>query len=254
MPIEVYPPDHAGLFIAAFALASALAVLALVFRRWRRAGACAALVLAGAGLACSSAEALRGRAAADARLGADQRLSACDRDLVRREAYGEARADVSLALLHAPFALVVATFVAARALKRSAIGWAIAPWALFATAGYLYLQPLPGRFLSPGRCELYRERDAVLGADPEGLRRACLDLAARLKDPRALVVALGGQSQESVIPELRTMKKRCLTDRLDWARSGGPEYMSRGEILGSPFVTPKDLPEVQKKLDEMGAP
>ncbi len=252
-----YEPNYAGPFIAAFAFASAVALLALVFdlRKlpWRRACACAALVLLALALALSCAEVVSWRAEMDAKL-APELLSACDKELVRHEAYGEARATAGLALAWAPVALLVATFVAARSLKRPAsLGWAFAPWALFATAGYLYSQPLPGRALWPGRCALYRQRDAILGSDHEKRRSACLDFAALLKNPHDMAGCLGGESQATVLPELPELKKRCLADLLEWERTGG-EYVSRVETLGSPFVTPEDVPEVQRKLDEMGAP
>jgi lysylphosphatidylglycerol synthetase-like protein (DUF2156 family) len=258
MPREIYHPEYAGPFIAAFVIASLVAGVALVLhlvreRPLRRTAACAALVLVAIAIALSCAAVLYVRAHMDAELMADSLLTPCHYERLRHGAYGEARASAALALWAAPFALVVATYVAARSLKRLTwLGWAAAPWALFAAAGCLYLQPLPGRFLQTGQCELYDHRAAILGADRDRVRRGCVELAKLLENPSAMAQSLGAESQEAVLPDLRQLKKRCLADLLGRLPQG--PYVSRRDTLGSPFVAPEDVAEVQRTLDDIGAP
>jgi hypothetical protein len=164
---ESYPTMYGELFLAAFALASILALLAGVLLLVReaplqRAVACAALVVVGIALAASCGEVLHLRESTDALLARHPDDTACEYELLRHEGFGQARENARLALWAAPFALALATFVAARSLRRQAfLGWAAVPWALFAAAGFLYLQPVPGLYLWAGRCELYDDRDAM---------------------------------------------------------------------------------------------
>ena len=255
---ETYPAMYGGLFLAAFAIASVMALIAgvlLIAREapLRGAVACVALVVLALALAASCAEVLHLRQSVDALLARPPLARPCRFELVRHEGYGQARASAALALWAAPLALVLATFVAARSLRRPAwIGWAGAPWALFAAAGFLYLQPVPGRYQWAGRCELYDDRDAILGSDPEHVARACLELSDWLTHPKELAGRVGTDGQESALPELPRLKKRCLEDMLDQMRSKRPRYsVSRGEALHSPFVAPPDVAEVTKTVDDL---
>ena len=247
---------YAAMFIAAFVLASAVATLALVLYFFRegpleRACACLALALVTLALALSCAAVAYDRSHIEELLRASP-LSACSSERVRYLAHLDARASAALALSGAPFALLVATFVAARSLrKRAWLSWATPAWALLAATGYLYLQPLPGRLLWPGRCALYSYRDAVLGADHEELRRGCYELSRLLKDPRAMAQSLGTESLAAVLPELPALKKRCLAEMLEELRHQSSWSVSRGQTLRSPFVTPEDVPEVTRVLDEI---
>jgi hypothetical protein len=255
---EVYAATYAGLFLAAFAIASMLAALAgllLMVRKvplWR-AAACIALVVVALALAASCAEVLHHRESTDALLARPPEARPCTYELVRHEGYGEARANAGLALWAAPFALIVATFVAARSLRRSVwLASSALPWALLVTAGYLYLQPLPGRLLWPGRCVLYDDRDVILGSDPEARASACVELSGWVKDPRTMAGMLGTDSVETALPELPRLKKRCLDDMIDLLRQPHPRYsISRAEILHSPFLEPGDTAEVTKALDQI---
>ncbi|MFI5303081.1 MAG: hypothetical protein ACHREM_33745 [Polyangiales bacterium] len=255
---ESYPAMYGGLFLAAFAMASMMALLAgvlLMVREvpLRRAIACASLVVVAVALAASCAEVLRHRESTDALLSRPPLARPCRFELVRHEGYGQARESAALALWAAPFALVVATFVAARSLRRQAfLGWVTVPWALFAAAGFLYLQPVPGRYLWAGRCELYDDRDAILGSDPEKRASACVELSGWVKDPRTMEGMLGTDSVETALPELPRLKRRCLDDMIDLLRQAHPRYsISRVEVLHSPFLEPGDTAEVTKTLDEI---
>ena len=215
-------------------------------RAFQRASAVAALVLVAIALALTCVEAASGRAEVDALL-ASAPITACDKELSRHVGYGEARANAGLALCWAPFALLVATFVLAQSLaevsprRRMWVGSTAPAWAMFVAVAYVYLQPLPGRLLWPGRCALYSYRDAILSADHEELRRGCYELSRLLEDPRAMAQSLGTESLAGVLPELPKLKKRCLAEMLEELRHQSSWSVSRGQTLRSPFLTPEDV-------------
>ena len=226
---------HPVLYIIACVLATALAAWALRGNTRSRGalfwGAAALVVLALCG-SVLDVYALRGSRA--------RGLGACGAEIAQCDGYTDARWNSRLALAFLPASVLLLVGAARSTRPRSlTLAAASVPLALLGWNVVLLREVTPGQaVLYSGVCRLWDARDDVRSDNPSVRSRGCLDLQHFL-DPKNYEYEKDPAVLSRALPELSTLRKRCLDDLLaDIAKvpDGGRANLS--EFLGNPLIGP----------------